>query len=102
MHDVFIDEYSLAWMQRNDGFQRHNFNFPWQHIDKLQILVPVHDLKAGISRITVVVYDIEYQVWKVCVLVQVDGIDIVLLFHYASSNWRDFNIFWIDSNSIAQ
>lgn len=46
------------------GFQSDNLNLPFQHIDKLQIFMPVHDLKAEISRINVAIHHIQYKIGK--------------------------------------
>jgi len=75
MHDIFIDEYPVTRCQFQLFIQRPDFNLPLQHINELQILVPVHDQKTRIFRITAVIDDIQHQIRKTGIRIQIDRID---------------------------
>ena len=55
------------------------FYYPIHYIDELQILMPVHNLKARISRIGCVVHNIKNQIGKIRVYIQIDRIDDKML-----------------------
>lgn len=59
--------------------ERFNFNGSFQYIDKLQILVPVHHLKAGIPRIALVVHNFKNQIGKRRTGIQIDGMEEFVL-----------------------
>lgn len=81
MDGVFIDECTLPAGKWKAAFQRYDLDLPGENIDELQVLMPMHDLKAGIAGIAGFVYDIENKVRKRGILIEIYGIQIALPFH---------------------
>ena len=74
--DVLVDENTVSPGDFHGFFQCLQGDFAIRHADELQVLVPVHDLKARISRDGIVVDDIEHQIGKTGITVQVGGMDV--------------------------
>ena len=84
MHDIYVDKNAISCVQHRAGVQRYDLNRTGQHIDELQILVPVHDLKARGAGIAVSVDDIQYEIGESGALIEIDGVDEI---------WSDLTLF---------
>lgn len=84
MYDVFVDKNTASCVQYRARVQRYNLNCAGQHIDELQILMPVHDLKAWGAGIAVSVDNVQYKIGKTGALVEIDGVDEI---------WSDLTLF---------
>ena len=59
VNNLLVDKHALPAADGYGTIQQFNNDLALQHIDELQILVPVHHQKAGISGKTVFVYYIQ-------------------------------------------
>lgn len=59
----------------------YSLNFTIQNINELNVFMPVHDTETGISWITVAIAYISYKIWKICILIQINGVDVCILLH---------------------
>ena len=84
MYDVFVDKNTASCVQYRARVQRYNLICAGQHIDELQILMPVHDLKARVAGIAVSVDDIQYEIGESGALIEVDRADEI---------WSDLTLF---------
>ena len=76
VYHVFVDEYPFAYMESHMCVKGHDLNISGKNIDELKILMPVHGLKARVKRITVLVDNIQPQIWKAGMPIEVDRIYI--------------------------
>ena len=76
VHHIFIDENGTPTMECYCPGQGYYLDLSFVYVDKLQILVPVHNLKSRISRITVIVRNVQHQIGKIALPIQIDRIDI--------------------------
>ena len=80
MHHIFIDKDCLSRLYPNGMIECTYFNDSVQYIDKLQVLMPVHDLKSRIPRVGILAYYVKDKVRKIRVDIQIDRVDIIFLF----------------------
>ena len=80
VHHLLVDKDCFPCSYRKRPVQGAHLDVPGQQIKKLQIPVPVHYLKAGISGIGPVVDDVQDEVRKIRAAFQVDRLQILFLF----------------------
>ena len=79
MDHILIDKNPLALLQLHGAVQGAYFNCPFEKVNELQILMPVHDLKTGIPGIAAVVDYLQHQIWKIGFSIEVYGVDIIFV-----------------------
>lgn len=77
MYHILVDEQSLSGVNQNRGIKCLHLYCTFQHQNELQILMPVHNMKSGISGKRIVIDNIEDKVRKIRVNVQIDRVDIL-------------------------
>lgn len=82
MHHICVNENALAPGEPETIRQRRHLDLPLQNINKLQILMPVHDLKARVPRIALVVDHMQHQIGEAGLAVQIDRVDIGRRFRF--------------------
>lgn len=79
MYEVFVDEYPFPGGDDILFIQRFYADRSFDHIDELQVLMPVHDPEAGVQRIGNVVFHIQNKVWKLSMEIQIHRVDVLVL-----------------------
>lgn len=72
MDYIFIDKHSLTSGSHSRTVQCYQFDCPMFDVYELQILMPVHHLKSGISWIAMLIYNIQNQIGKIRVRIEID------------------------------
>ena len=78
MYYILIEKNCFSCLYPYRSIQCPYFYYPIQYIDELQIFMPVHNLKTGISGIGFIVDNIKNQIGKIRVDIQIDRIDEIL------------------------
>jgi len=65
VYHVFVDKDAAALIGPHRRIQGFKLDFTVKDINKLQILMPMHNLKAGIPRIALVIDNVKHKIWEV-------------------------------------
>ena len=76
VHDVLVEKGPFPRANAEGRREGAHFDLALQHVNELQVLVPVHHLKAGVAGAGGVVHNAQHQVRKAGVQVQVDRIEV--------------------------
>ena len=96
MDYVLVDKNTLSLLKAGAVIEGFDGDLPLKEIDKLHILVPVHNLEARISGKALLIDDLHHQIGEIRSGVQVYRIDkLTVLVHGFKSLFCIFqNIIW--------
>ena len=82
MNHALIDKNPFPGLHGCGVVQSLHRDPPFQDIDKLDVLMPVHHLESRISRKALLIYDFQNQIGKICACVQINRIDKTVVFSH--------------------